>query len=35
MNDTVRPNSNPQPVDGTVMPRFGDIATFMRLPVGL
>jgi guanidinopropionase len=33
MNDSTRPNSNPQPVDGTVMPRFGDIATFMRLPV--
>jgi guanidinopropionase len=25
--------SNPQPVDGSVMPRFGDIPTFMRLPV--
>jgi len=24
---------HPQPVDGTVMPRFGDVPTFMRLPV--
>ena len=23
----------PQPVSGTVVPRFGDIATFMRLPL--
>ena len=23
----------PQPVSGTVVPRFGDVATFMRLPV--
>ena len=22
----------PQPVSGTVVPRFGDVATFMRLP---
>jgi guanidinopropionase len=31
MNDSTQ--INPQPVDGTVMPRFGDIATFMRLPL--
>lgn len=31
MNDTTRPN--PQPVDSAAMPRFGDIATFMRLPL--
>ena len=23
----------PQPVSGTVTPRFGDVATFMRLPL--
>ena len=23
----------PQPVSGTVVPRFGDVATFMRLPL--
>ncbi|BBK40572.1 guanidinopropionase [Allostella vacuolata] len=27
------PESFPQPVEGTVMPRFADIPTFMRLPV--
>lgn len=31
MNDTTRPN--PQPVNSAAMPRFGDIATFMRLPL--
>jgi guanidinopropionase len=31
MNDTPKPF--PQPVSGTVTPRFGDIATFMRLPL--
>ena len=25
-------NSNPQPLGGNQMPRFGGIATFMRLP---
>jgi guanidinopropionase len=28
-----RPETFPQPVEGTVMPRFADIPTFMRLPV--
>jgi len=32
MNDS-SPNSFPQPVSGTVTPRFGDVATFMRLPL--
>src|SRR6478752_1532419 len=32
MNDS-SPKSFPQPVAGTVVPRFGDIATFMRLPL--
>ena len=32
MNDTA-PQSFPQPVAGTVVPRFGDVATFMRLPL--
>src|SRR5262245_63853983 len=31
MNDASR--SFPQPVSGTVVPRFGDVATFMRLPL--
>ena len=31
MNDV--PRNFPQPVAGTVVPRFGDIATFMRLPL--
>src|SRR5437763_787887 len=31
MNDLSKPF--PQPVSGTVVPRFGDIATFMRLPL--
>ena len=31
MNDS-SPKSFPQPVSGTVTPRFGDVATFMRLP---
>src|SRR3989440_6272223 len=31
MNDV--PNPFPQPVSGTVTPRFGDVATFMRLPL--
>lgn len=31
MNDI--PRNFPQPVAGTVVPRFGDIATFMRLPL--
>ena len=31
MNDQTPPF--PQPVSGTVVPRFGDIATFMRLPL--
>jgi len=26
-------NENPQPLSGLVMPRFGEVATFMRLPV--
>jgi guanidinopropionase len=26
-------NQNPQPLSGMVMPRFGEVATFMRLPV--
>jgi guanidinopropionase len=30
MNDV--PNSNPQPVDAALVPRFGAIPTFMRLP---
>ena len=30
MNDT---SNFPQPVAGTVVPRFGDVATFMRLPL--
>jgi guanidinopropionase len=29
---TIIKNRNPQPVDGTVVPRFAGIATFMRLP---
>ena len=33
MNDFSNPKSFPQPVSGTVTPRFGDIATFMRLPI--
>jgi guanidinopropionase len=33
MNDFSNPKSFPQPVSGTVTPRFGDIATFMRLPL--
>jgi guanidinopropionase len=32
MNDS-SPMSFPQPVSGTVTPRFGDVATFMRLPL--
>src|SRR6188768_3075858 len=32
MNDS-SPKSFPQPVSGTVTPRFGDVATFMRLPL--
>jgi guanidinopropionase len=32
MNDT-SPRNFPQPVSGTVTPRFGDVATFMRLPL--
>ena len=32
MNDS-SPQSFPQPVAGTVVPRFGDVATFMRLPL--
>ena len=31
MNDA--PQKFPEPVSGTVVPRFGDVATFMRLPV--
>src|SRR5258708_14063591 len=31
MNDIQK--TFPQPVSGTVVPRFGDIATFMRLPL--
>ena len=31
MNDIQK--TFPQPVSGTVIPRFGDIATFMRLPL--
>jgi guanidinopropionase len=31
MNDT--PKAFPQPVSGIVTPRFGDVATFMRLPL--
>src|SRR6476661_5271032 len=31
MNDLSKPF--PQPVSGTVTPRFGDVATFMRLPL--
>jgi guanidinopropionase len=27
------PKDFPQPVSGTVVPRFGDVATFMRLPL--
>jgi len=27
------PDSFPQPLSGLVMPRFGDGATFMRLPI--
>ena len=35
MNDASHPSKPafPQPVSGTVVPRFGDIATFMRLPL--
>src|SRR6478735_9325809 len=35
MNDASNPSRPPfpQPVSGTVTPRFGDIATFMRLPL--
>jgi guanidinopropionase len=35
MNDASNPSrpTFPQPVSGTVVPRFGDIATFMRLPL--
>ena len=31
MNDIQK--NFPQPVSGTVVPRFGDVATFMRLPL--
>src|SRR5437660_5570265 len=27
------PQKNPQPLSGLVMPRFGEVATFMRLPI--
>src|SRR5438067_938886 len=27
------PQKNPEPLSGLVMPRFGEVATFMRLPV--
>src|SRR4029453_11646264 len=35
MNDASHPSKPafPQPVSGTVVPRFGDVATFMRLPL--
>ncbi|WP_421999930.1 agmatinase [Reyranella sp.] len=35
MNDASPPSrpAFPQPVSGTVVPRFGDVATFMRLPL--
>jgi guanidinopropionase len=33
MNDSSTFEKFPQPVSGTVVPRFGDIATFMRLPL--
>ncbi|MCC7272562.1 MAG: agmatinase [Alphaproteobacteria bacterium] len=33
MAETRDPASFPQPVEGTTMPRFADIPTFMRLPV--
>ncbi|MEL6893147.1 MAG: agmatinase [Actinomycetota bacterium] len=32
MADATDPNAFPQPLGGNVMPRFGGIATFMRLP---
>ncbi len=35
MNDAsnLTPQNFPQPVSGTVVPRFGDVATFMRMPL--
>ena len=35
MNDASHPSKPafPQPVSGTVVPRFGDVATFMRMPL--
>src|SRR5436853_4384914 len=27
------PQKNPEPLSGLVMPRFGEVATFMRLPI--
>ena len=35
MNDASNPSRPPfpQPVSGTVVPRFGDVATFMRMPL--
>src|SRR5262245_15487613 len=35
MNDASHPSkpASPQPASGTVVPRFGDVATFMRLPL--
>src|SRR6267378_2054807 len=35
MNDASNPSKPefPQPVSGTVVPRFGDVATFMRMPL--
>jgi guanidinopropionase len=33
MNDLSNPQNFPQPVSGTVVPRFGDVATFMRMPL--
>ena len=33
MTESARPQQFPQPLGGNAMPRFGGIATFMRLPL--